>query len=363
MRILILGRDAFGAIATACILAACSSTPSSALGPLGQTSDADITAGASTTLAAAVRSSLQHPDHSKSWMSPKVEQTHQLLFVSDSGSDDVYIFKVPTLELEGTLTGFDTPQGECSDKHGNVWVTENGDGNIVEFSHTGTLLNTLHERAGPPLGCAIDPTSGNLAVTIISVVDGGPGEVLVYPGASGDPKVYYNRKQYRYYFDTYDSSGNLYVDGCTGHCFLLGGAFELSELPKGANRMHTVSITGGTIYYPGLVQWSAATHSLYVGDQLCGDAYAACIYLVSISGSGGTIISTTNLSNYAGAAVCDLVQGVVAPNEKDVYGGDFDHCGGRYASSENRWAFPAGGNPTNYNDTLLSPIGAAISTK
>ena len=41
----------------------------------------------------------------------------------------------------------------------------------------------------------------------------------------------------------------------------------------------------------------------------------------------------------------------------------FDHCGGRYASSENRWAFPAGGNPTNYNDTLLSPIGAAISTK
>lgn len=131
--------------------------------------------------------------------------------------------------------------------------------------------------------------------------------------------------------------------------------------------MKTISISGGTIYFPGLVQWYTRGGYLAVGDQECGGGSGAvsCIYWVNIAGSSGTIAGTTKLRTYAGTPVCDLAQGVIGNNGKRWYvaGGDWEHCGS-LNSSVNRWRYEAGGAPTKYNDTTLTkPIGAAISTK
>jgi hypothetical protein len=240
------------------------------------------------------------------------------------------------------------------DKSGNIWIIDKGTRQIYQYSRTGTLLNTLSDTKGYPVGCAVNKANGDLAVTNIAGYPNGNGTVDVYADASGTPTVYSNPSQTENLFDAYDSSGNLYVDGDGD-----SGLFSLSELPNGRRTMRTVTISGGTIYFPGGVNWGKAT-GLIVGDQECNDAYASCLYAVSVSGSTGTITGSTPLTNYDGGA-CDVAQGTIFPSGKYFAGGCITE--GSAPSTAARWAYPAGGTPTNYSTGVEYPIGAAISNK
>ncbi|MGB6517476.1 MAG: hypothetical protein WBE79_03095 [Candidatus Cybelea sp.] len=323
---------------------------------------------------AAERTAPLHVDHRKSWVSPEVARLPRILFVSDDSTNDVLLFSMPDLTLRGTLTGFDVPQGLCSDTSGNIWVTNMGTLTIVELARSGTVIKVLTDPDGYPVACAVDPTSGDLAVAnIYNKSLSGSGEVEIYKAGGGTPTSLANPDQYYYNqvgYVTGDGSGknhargnvpsgNLFVDGRT-----YGGSFILSELPLGTSAFRTINLSGGTIYFPGMVQWYTPGNYLAVGDQLCGDVPASCIYHVKISGKTGKIKGHTSLLNYLGGSVCDFVQGVIGANGlKYVAGGDSETCG--YAnSSVNRWAYPAGGTPTNFNDSVVTePVGAAISTK
>src|SRR5262249_32390826 len=138
-----------------------------------------------------------HADHHKSWVSPDAARAPRLLFASDSGTNDVYIFTMPGLQLKGTLTGWNEPQGECADKSGNVWVTNTGSTQIVKLSRTGSVLSTLSDPSGYPVGCAINPTNGDLAVTDIFGFSGAGG-IELYTNASGSPTRISNPAQYEY---------------------------------------------------------------------------------------------------------------------------------------------------------------------
>jgi hypothetical protein len=277
-----------------------------------------------------------------------------VLFVSDAGTADVYIYNLPALKVVGKITGFSQPQGECSDNHGDVWVTDAGAQTIYELTHHGQLENELSIAGGTPDACAWDPATGNLAVMSLFGTGSVSGAVLVYPHGSGSPTKYQNHGQFYYNLGGYDGDGNLFFDGRTA-----GGKFMLSELPKGASSARTVKITGGKIYFPGMVQWDSKTNRLIVGDQSCGNVYASCLYSIAISGTNGTIKGRTNLQNSRGGQVCDLVQGVEYNGE--IAGSDFDFCGGT-PSATYLWPYPAGGAPTASNNTIDSaPVGAAIS--
>jgi len=70
-----------------------------------------------------------------------------------------------------------------------------------------------------------------------------------------------------------------------------------------------------------------------------------------------------NPSAYNGSYVCDLAQGVIGPGFTYLAGGDYNYCKNANPAAY-RWPFPAGGSPTNYNDSVVEgPVGAAISTK
>lgn len=354
------GQHALGTLVAVALLAGCSgtggsqsSTPTTGLNPasvgghgLGVQS---LHRGASYT---SVKAPKVHRDTGKSHVSPEAKALPRLLFIADDGTDDVLIFSMPAMALMGTLTGFSEPQGMCSDKSGNIWITNTGTLQIYQYSRTGTLLNTLSDPSGDPVGCAVNKKNGDLAVTNI-FNNTGDATVEIYANATGTPTAYNNPSQTENFFDAYDSSGNLYVDGFGN------SGFSLSELPNGSSTMSTVHLSGGTIYFPGGVNWTPAT-GLVVGDQECNDAGASCLYAVSVSGSTGTITGSTPLTNSNGGA-CDVDQITVSPFGKYFAGGCITESSA--PSTAARWAYPAGGEPTNYSTSVSEPIGAAISNK
>lgn len=374
-----LSSYALAACAAAAILAGCSGgsgSPSSALGSTGLHANPGAhVLGQSRTAFASLRSVVPHSDRRKSWRSPKLkaDSSGRLLFVSDVGDNDVYIFSMPSLTLMATVTGFNEPQGMCSDKTGDVWVTNTNTLQIFKLNRSGSIVGTLNDSSGYPVGCAWDKKTGNLAVTNISDPGSTPGQILVYPGASGTPTAYTDPDMAYYYFPAYDKNGNLFVDGFDSS----DTYFVLAKLPKNANSASTVTIGGGTIYFPGTVQWVSrkAGPYLIVGDQECGgNVYleSSCLYAVSLSGRGGltgTITGSTPLDNSTGSPACDVTQGV--RNGERFFGSDYEYStssgygcasGGSVASATNLWAYPGGGTPLRTSPNAESaPVGAAIS--
>ncbi|HLY00931.1 MAG TPA: hypothetical protein VKR56_00390 [Candidatus Cybelea sp.] len=312
-----------------------------------------------------------HRDRSKSWFSPKLKavQADRILFAVDSGSYDVYMYAIPSFALLGTITGLDFPQGACGDNHGNVWIAVTYGEQIVEYGHDGSVVNTLSDPTGLPVGCAYDRTTGNLAVTNIFNNGGSEqvGAVLIYPHATGTPTSYTDPDIEYYYSAGYDTHGNLFVDG---EGYYPNYAFVLGELTSGS--ITTIPITGGTLYDPANVQWDNPKQRLLVGDQECGgttDPEVSCVYSIQLAGSSGTITGVTSLNNSLGAPACDVVQTIRAGNT--LWGGDFEYpsesgygcsSGGSASEAFYRWNFHVGGNPRGSSaNSLEVPDGVAIS--
>lgn len=355
-------RQLLGACAAVAMLAACGggSQPSSVLAPANPTVS-NATKHRAEIPSPAIRNVAAHPNRGKSWISPDAKGAPRLLFISDYGASDVLIFKMPGMVLKGTLTGFDFPEGECSDSSGNIWIANTGALEIQQYSRTGTLLKTISDSYGYPASCAFDK-NGNLAVANIESTTAGAGNIVVYANATGSGTVYTNPAFFQYFFVGYDPNGNLFFDGTNSS----RTSSYLAELPAGSSNTTLISLSGGTLYLAGFVQWYRNGNYLALGDQTCG-ANFSCVYWVSVSGSTGTITGTTQLQDFENYEVCDLVQGVIAANgERYLAGMDYEaNCGFTPTTTVNRWRWDAGGVPTNYNSTasFTEPIGAAISTK
>lgn len=316
-----------------------------------------------------------HRDRHNSWRSPKLraDVSGKLLFVSDFGTDDVYVYALPKMTLMATLTGFaNWPQGMCSDDGGDVWVTVAHANAIYEYDHTATLVNTISDPDGWPANCAWDKKTGNLAVTHVSN-NGGNGELLIYPNGGGSPTVYTDSNITNYYNVAYDNHGNLFVTGLNYIYYPYSDTYEIAELPKGGSSLTTLTVAGGTMYYPGGLQWDNANQDFLAGDQECTGTFSpevSCTRSLSISGTTATITGTISLNSSARTPVCDMTQSVRMG--VNLYGGDFEFapqygygCTGGYSfapSAEYRWQLPNGGNPVKSNTNSVSaPSGVAVS--
>lgn len=288
------------------------------------------------------------PDNSASWVARDAAAAKSLLYVSDAGASDVSVYTFPDLKPMGKLTGFVQPQGMCADKDGNVWITDTVLQEILEFAHGGKhAIRSLIDPIGYPAGCAVDASSGDLAVT--NFFDpSGAGQVLIYRGGRGTPTPFFNPAVTYYYFDGYDAAGNLYVSGSTA-----GGAYVLSLLGHGKSAMESMSVRGGTIHFPGSVQWVGT--GLVLGDQKCDGKKGACFYEASVRGTLAKIARTTALTGS-----CDVAQAWIQNGR--VAAGDYDDCG-RERSGAYVWKYPGGGAPLRRVTGLMRPIGATISNR
>jgi hypothetical protein len=319
MKISNSGHRTFGICAAMVILAGCGGSQLGAPGamPLG-------------------RSTAIHPAQRPSWMSSDAMK-QDLLYISDTGSNDVYVYSYPSGTLKGTLTGFDGPAGECVDKAGDVFITNYHASNVLEYAHGGVNpIATLSDAGYQPEGCSVDPTTGNLAVTNYDTTSSGQGNLVVYRDAKDSHKKYYvNTGIYALLTCNYDNRGNLFVDGNNSR-----DAFAFAELPSGSTSFKKISLNQ-SIQYAGAVQWDGAHVAV-------GAAEANVIYQFTISGKKGTEVGSTPLMD-ASNVVQFWIQG------STVIGAD------AAAGDVGFWNYPQGGSPTKTITGFVEPIGATVS--
>lgn len=282
------------------------------------------------------------PDRQPSWMSPDAKK-QQLLYVSDQKTDDVYVYSYPNGKLVGTLTGFAAPYGQCTDKSGNVFITQFSASDVKEYAHGGTNpIKTLHVHGQDPTGCSVDPTTGNLAVATF-VSDNFPGAIFVFRGAKGTPTSYDVPGMYYYFPPAYDDRGNLFVEA-EGPS---SGGTHVFELPRDGGTFKGLFLNV-TIHFPGGVQWDG--EHLDLTDQLYTTSGGSGIYQVQIKGKLGTMTGEFALPGSCGYSdvVQPWVQGskIVAP---DTY------CG--TVGIDNN----LGGANEKYLSGTEYPIGATVS--
>jgi hypothetical protein len=188
-----------------------------------------------------------------------LEAKQDLLYVSASdGSPNLLVLTYPQGQLIGGTVLDGIPDGVCSDKNGNVYVTAVESTSIYEFAHGDTTpYRTLVQPDYFTSGCSVDATSGDLAVADFSL-SGPPGKhggVSIFSNATGTPKVYKTSKISWYEGCAYDGQGNLFVVGIHGRN--LDGPKDrvvVAELPKGGNSLDVVT-TPQQFYRSGKISW------------------------------------------------------------------------------------------------------------
>ena len=174
-------------------------------------------------------------------------------------------------------------RGLCSDASGNVFIPVGG--LVYEYAHGGTQpIAVLTGASHSAFGCAVDPITGNLAVTS-TANSHGAGNVAVYEHAQGVPQVFTDPDIHDFIYCGYDNAGNLFVDGATG------GKTYLSELLSGGSGLAKISLDK-RVQRAGAVQWDGQYLSM-------GDSYDHLVYQISVSGTTGTVVGTSAFKGWA----------------------------------------------------------------
>jgi hypothetical protein len=306
-----------GALAAAVLLAACG-------GPAITTSAQLPAIGSSNAL----RSGVEH-----GWILPGAA-SGDLLYVSSLWSRGVYIFSYPRLKLVGVLDHYyhwQQPIGICSDKNGDVFVPLYLEAKVLEFAHGRTHpIARLSLPNSYPTSCAVDPTTGNLAVT--GALNG--TGVAVYGSAKGTPTTYQD-PYLAPMFCGYDDSGNLFVDGSAP----TGRGVALTELMQGGTKLSQVAMTQTIAAPGGNVQWDGKHVTLYDG--------VSTIYRLKVVGYVATVIGSTTLEG-SGAGYGSWIEGgrVIIPNQANAVVSLYD--------------YPRGGAPTR-STTVQENYSATVS--
>ncbi len=308
MRSLYFSRYVLSSCVAVAVLAGCggSQPPIGAPGAIPQTSMIATQAG-----------------RGKSWMLPEAK-SEDLLYAAATESDVVYVFAYTSHKLVGTLTGLKAPLGVCADQIGNVWIVnaEIGYPSVVEYAHGGTSpIATLGGMGQYPNDCAVDPTTGNLAVSGWA----SPPSVAIYADAKGQPTVYNDNAALYFYNCTYDSSGNLYVSGAgTGPA-----EFLLAEMPTGSADFSRITIDK-QIRWQSEIQWDGTYIAIADSGRF---SHSRRVYRVRVSDGIATVIGSFTL---LGAAKDTLAQPWIGRG--DII---FNHQGKKAKLSI--WKYPRGG--------------------
>jgi hypothetical protein len=139
-----------------------------------------------------------------------------LIYVA--GAPKSYVLSYASGKVVGTMSA--PASGACADSSGDVYLTDIS--GIAEFEHGATSPVRTFGLSGEAFGCSVDPTTGNLAVTVIGYRR---YNVAIFKNASGLPITYHLSSLDPFYCG-YDADGDLFVDGSAGH-----GTTALSELP------------------------------------------------------------------------------------------------------------------------------------
>ena len=253
-----------------------------------------------------------------------------LLYVDSGGHLD--IFSYPQGKAVEQITSEDLgSDGICSDKDGNVYVPVFEQAQIYKFAHgatqpSATLEMPQYEFA---MSCALDPSSGDLAVSTDN------GEVGVFKSATSAPVFYHLAGIYTTWYCTYDNTGDLFVGGTNGE-----NGFTLLELPFGGSALQAITLPAEVSPRLG-IGWDGR-HLVVAAEQYVHDV---TLLRLHVSGSHATVVGKTKLAgrpNTIGTEFWIAGDRVVEPD------GNNDNVG--------VWSYPAGGRAI----TTLHDAGSFI---
>jgi hypothetical protein len=290
------------------------------------------------TVTAALRLSASHPTETQLLPLSSLSEK-QLLYVTDSGNNYVYVWTLPDGKLAQILKGFNQPVGDCVDRHGDIFVVSSQSSTIWEYKHGKRLPTQILSVSGYfPIDCSVDPTTGNLAVSsICSAPSCNEGSVAIYKNAQGTPTYYTSKALYQYDFCGYNGGGDLFVAGLTPGP---SPVFGLIELAHGQSTFTSITLNQ-RIKFAGGVKWDG--QHLAIADQ-----DASTVYEFTISGSGGTLVGSTPLNGAKDIVDFWIRKGV-------LYGPDAAN------KAVGFFSYPAGGSPYNTLVGFNTPFGAAVS--
>ena len=232
-------------------------------------------------------SNTQTANGTRSWMTSGMSG-RRLLYVTRPYSKTVDVYTYPQDQMVGELSGFSYPVGECTDKHGNVYITDLKQYTVVEYAHGGTQpVRTLSVPGIDPVACAVDRHSGDLAVASAGTTSGTGANVAIYRKAKGTPKTYTYAKIRGFTSCAYDNNGNLFVDGTPAPGY--GYDYELAELQRRGQSFQPVNVQDG-LPWAAPLRWDG--QYLAVGQDVLPQ-----ILRYTIAGGYATYVSSTPLSD------------------------------------------------------------------
>lgn len=295
-------------------------------------------------------------------VSPDNLGPQDLLFVSNSnGLVNIYHFWQHT--LAGVLTNFTKPMGMCVDNARNVYIADYGAETIVEYTHGGALVRTINDAPYAPYGCAVDSTTGNLAVANYDTpatysYNNNSGSIEIYKHAKGKP-VTYGVKTGKFTTLSYDDSGDLLASGLNSYYYGFYYTTFFDYLPKHGTQLLSMTLPNSqfrtsdygwpapqSINYDGKYWVVTAENTMYrysIGVKAVEIDYQA---LTGASGDVGEIWFYRKTRT--------------APAIRVVAGGDAYNK----ANVVDYWKYPVSGNPyATISSDLDGPYGVAISLR
>ena len=152
------------------------------------------------------------------------------------------------------LKGF--PTAACTKGSKTFWIVLSKANEIVEFAvGREKPIKTLTVTGGEPFDCAINPASGDLAVPLA-----GTSGVVIFAKGSGSGQVFRDELASNR-FSTYDSNGNLFVNG------FYHGNPALAELPKKSAKFKLLSFSNhlSSELAAGPIRWDGTYVAMHDG--------------------------------------------------------------------------------------------------
>ncbi len=312
MRIWDFSRSAFGICAASALLAGCGGSQL----PIGESG------------AMPQNASIAQIDRGGSWMLPDAKHD-DLLYVSDFYG--VHVFSYPRGTHVGDLTGFASPEGLCTDRAGDVFVTDETVAHVYEYAHGGTnRIATLYDNYVDfnPIDCSVDPVTGNLAVASADAP-----YVVIFPDAKEHPVVYVDPYA-SLFWCAYDDKGNLFIEQIRHH-----RKFYIGELPKGATKFKNF-VLDSRAGIPGATKFDGQ-------HVVVEDLRTNGLHQVRFSGSNAVVIDSTPLNGAKEIQQFWIHKGkVIGP---DAYGPAYF------------WKYPLGGSPAKAIQGFTLPVGVTVS--
>ncbi len=245
-----------------------------------------------------------------------------LLYVSTNlkSTPDLLIYTYPLGRFkERTDKSLKVPAGECADRKGNVYVTNQdssgSSSSVLEYAHAGTRpIKTLTVN-GSAAECSVDRTSGDLAVI--------SSRLAVFRDAHGSPTYYAFPSGFDSVACDYDDKGNLFVNGVAK---LKPHRAALLKLPAGHRHFETIDT-------PPIMEAHPPGHVRWDGKYLAmGDGYSS-LYQLEVNGTKAKTVGIIGLYGSANLLSLWIADGFVV-------GGNFG------SSTVMIWNYPGGGQPS-----------------